>query len=527
MSGLTAAVLESDDRRPAKETMPVSLQRTLLIALYRPLAIRLVLHSDVFRVLRERRDLRIVVLTPYPPDALQGELGGPNVVLEQLDLASLRHVQNSNRIRRIMRLIRLYTFNATKRRNAFQSAALHLYHRENDSPDLRWSGRLYHWLVRAIPRLLGRSAGLRKLFVAVEAALFGRNTHARVFETYKPDLMLVSSLGYGLDEQLITEAQRRGVEVTTLIQSWDNITTWGYPGARPSHVIVASSIMREDAATYLDIPEDRVTVAGVPHWDNYFDHAPPNISRREFFEDVGLSADRPLIYFACTTPTIFVEHGAVARSIVEAIRDGGIRRDAQLLIRPHPGHYSPNRPKREHLFKRELDSFEALARKDSAICAVDHVGLSVSGGTLKINSSEQDRIKARLSYSDVMVAVYSTQEVEAAIFDLPIVNIAYGKWRSTSLDLSIIDDWDHWRRVAESGGVFNARRSEDLIAGINRYLENRNAEAVGRRRIVDEQVPINRGNAGAAIAGHILGRLGLPPEPKAKPSIRALQEGAR
>ena len=125
---------------------------------------------------------------------------------------------------------------------------------------------------------------------------------------------------------------------------------------------------------------------------------------------------------------------------------------------------------------------------------------------------EQDRLKSLIVYSDVMVNFYSTQAIEAAVFDRPIVNVCYGTCRSVDLPARVIDGWDHYARVLATGGIARAYTESALIDAINRYLDDPSLDRAARRRIVDQEIPVNRGCAGRAIGEHILALLDRQPE---------------
>jgi hypothetical protein len=486
--------------RPAAEP-----SRTLLIALYRPLAVRLLLKSGVFAHLKRQSDLRLVVATHLPvDDKTRAEFAGPNVVVEQLDMAALKQTQNSSRLRRMLRLVRLITYNETNGVElGFKRFRLEEIRQEEDRSRMRLSGRLYSDAILLAPRILGRSRLLRRAWVALEDRIYGRDTQAALLRKYRPDAILVSSLGYGYDEQIMNEAKRFGAKVITVIQSWDNTTTWGYPGGHVDHVVAWSHEMRREAEELLDVDAEKIFVGGVPHWDNYFDGRPPAPSRGQFLREHRLDPNRRTILFSTTSPKMYRDHVPAIRAIAEALQDGRITTPAQLLIRPHPGYYSFGKPAWDRVIRADLDEMRAVAARSNGLVVVDDIRVRQVESTYDVDAAEQERLKGLLQYSDVLVNFYSTQAIEAAIFDLPIVNISFGRCRSTDLPASVIDGWDHYARVLETGAITNASTPESMIDAVNRYLGDRDLHAEERRRLVEQELPVNRGDAGEAIGRQI------------------------
>ena len=105
----------------------------------------------------------------------------------------------------------------------------------------------------------------------------------------------------------------------------------------------------------------------------------------------------------------------------------------------------------------------------------------------------------------VMVTVYSTQMIEAACFDLPIINAGYYPLRESEFPISVYEEFDHIRRITATGGVTNCHSKEELIAAVNADLAERGRLAEGRRRLADQEVPVDsRGHSGSTIARRIV-----------------------
>ena len=121
---------------------------------------------------------------------------------------------------------------------------------------------------------------------------------------------------------------------------------------------------------------------------------------------------------------------------------------------------------------------------------------------------DQIAIADLLRASDVMVNVYSTMMIEACIFDLPVINVAYAQYRDTSLTWSVYDQWDHIVPVNQTGGVINAYQPDELHDYIRRCLSNGDTGRENRRELVNRLVSVNQGRAGHEIGRHLCELLG-------------------
>lgn len=488
--------------------------RTILIALFRPFSIRMVLKSDLFATLAGTPGIRIVLLVPDPelPEIASLASAG-NVTIEKFDTAGAKKLQRATRLRWFLRTVRLFTYNsragvALKTRDvmAYEFRAVQL------TPQTRLSGRMLVWVTCNLPHLLGRSRWLRRAWRGIERILYAKPFHDEIFARHAPDLLIVSSLGYAGDELLIWNGQKRNVRTLSIIQSWDNTTNKGYPGSQPDRVVAWSEMMRGELTALLDVPDDRIYVGGVPHWDNYFRRTEADAKKREeILSELGVDPAKKIILVSLSSYKMHRHNVALCRALLRAISDNRIRMPAQILIRPHPAYYEDDR-KWSKIAAEELAAFKSMADEHPDKVKLDSLEIVRFKGGHDINAREQECIKSRMRACSVLVNVYSTQAIEAAIFDLPIVNVAYGKYKSTDLPSSVEDEFNHYGRIIRSGGVRNVFTEEELFDAVNAYLENPALDREGRKRIVDQEVPRNRGCAGRAIGEHVLDVVyALPP----------------
>jgi len=112
-----------------------------------------------------------------------------------------------------------------------------------------------------------------------------------------------------------------------------------------------------------------------------------------------------------------------------------------------------------------------------------------------------------LRYSDVMITQFSTLMIEAAIYDLPIINAGIGSLRNTSIEAENYKDWMHVKRIVRTKACKLASNIDELSTFINMYLEDRSRDSEYRKLLADEECSVNRGCAGKKIAEYIFGNL--------------------
>ena len=93
--------------------------------------------------------------------------------------------------------------------------------------------------------------------------------------------------------------------------------------------------------------------------------------------------------------------------------------------------------------------------------------------------------------------------IEAAIFDLPIINVAMHKFRDTVKPASYFENFTHIKRILKTGACKNAYNYDEYITYINEYLENPSRDSQNRKKLVAQEITTNIGCAGQAIGKHL------------------------
>ena len=150
--------------------------------------------------------------------------------------------------------------------------------------------------------------------------------------------------------------------------------------------------------------------------------------------------------------------------IHEAIINRNLTMPAQLLVRI----YTKDDPSR----------YQGLAKLSDLILydpGKDNQSLSYA----EVDKHFFIQLAAMIKYADAVVNIASTTSIDAAIFNRPIVNVAMG-WQRYWYETS------HYKYLVNTGGVKIANNFNELIMGINQYLENYLLDENGRKRIVSE-----------------------------------------
>lgn len=480
--------------------------KTIFFPLWRGYSIRLLLKSESVSYLLEK-GVRIVVLVPDAKEAgFWDDLKRDNVIVESLRFDELSKVFRTKGYSRL-RLLRYLTYGL----KLFQPQGTNKYHKI-----ILWEKRPKSWTPRGLlkfskdfivyegikvaSQILSLSKTLRQWVVKLEGELYSPRFHQELYEKYKPSLVVVPSTGYGVDPLIMREAQHFGAKVVSVIQSWDNPSSKGYGGCNTDYTVVWNDVNRREMIQMHDLSPERVFTMGVPHWDAYFGPEMESLERSAFFERYGLDPSKKTILFATSSPSLYHHNFKVAADILEKIQAGAYGTDCQLLMRVHPTYFMFERdgsPTKAYLSSQE--NMSELKKKFGNLVSFGIPKVKTNAKVWDIDQGDQMLLAEMLKFADVLVNVYSTMMIEASLFDLPIVNIAYGTYRGTKMPMSLYDEYEHIKPVNATGGVVNAYEAPAFHMAVRKYLADRALDREGRKRLADLMVPVNRGTAGRAL----------------------------
>jgi hypothetical protein len=216
------------------------------------------------------------------------------------------------------------------------------------------------------------------------------------------------------------------------------------------------------------------------------------MTRAEFCASQNLDPEIPIIVYAIGSPNFLKEqYGAeyMAKRIAE-----GCLGNVQLLVRPHPIH--DNAEMREH-----FDSFGPLVRLQKT-----------RNAGKELNKRTQDEIEIvewvnTFRHADVVVNLSSTVTIDAARFDCPVVNLDFDPQPGQAdqqLIKEVNHEWNHFKPIAESGGVWLANDFQEVETAIVTYLKNPSLHREKRKWIVDYVCGFPDANCGDRMAEAII-----------------------
>ncbi|MDP3735699.1 MAG: hypothetical protein Q8R39_04755 [bacterium] len=319
--------------------------------------------------------------------------------------------------------------------------------------------------------------------------IFRSRPYRPLFERYHPELLFAPNIAAFPDIELVAEARRQGVRTIGMAQNWDHLNKYFIP-QHADRLLVQNEPMHGEALSLHAYQPERVTVVGFPQFDVYAHRDAFLMSREEFCRRLGISVGNRIILhisgaaYALDEPDILSE-------IVRWITDGEFPTPTTLLVRP----YVAGRDR------------EGEEKKYATLNTNPHVVFNWE----RVSEAEEHlRIyMSMLHYADVVISVFSTTAIEAAIFDKPTLTIGFDGHAKRPRHESItrLERMSHFRHVLESGAVRVVRSFDDLREALVARLRNPSLGRVERLALVEKMCFRLDGRASERVAGAVLEQL--------------------
>lgn len=306
--------------------------------------------------------------------------------------------------------------------------------------------------------------------------------------------VIVTTGPFQFEQPAISAAAKLlGIPTIAYIPSWDNLTTknrmlFKYDG----YIAWSGQIKRELNDVYPYSRTRPTYIVGAAQYD-IFKQQRFYRPREEFCQEQNLNPEIPIIVYCIGSPNFLQErHGAIDLAAKLA---AGVLGDVQMLVRPHPIHDNAE-------MKQTFEKFGPRVRLQQSPNA---------GRTLIERSQDEIQIAEWVNtfrHAAVVVNLSSTVTVDAAIFDRPVVNLDYDP-QPGQHDQGLIKDinhrWNHFKPVAESGGVWLTNDFDETVHAIKTYLECPSLHRAKRRELAEYVCGFLDGKCAERMAASIAG----------------------
>lgn len=287
-----------------------------------------------------------------------------------------------------------------------------------------------------------------------------RPTHdfETLFSELKPDLVFNCSHIHGPQADLpLHIASRMGIPTAAFVFSWDNLTSRSRIFVPYNYYLMWNEDMKKQLLEqYPEIPVEQVVVTGTPQFDFHFK---PEycMSRAELCAQVGLDPSRPFVLYTTGLDTDFLDEHKFIEAVIRFLKETDMQPKPQLVVRTYIKGTSP-----------EVTALAAQNIPDVIFPPIlwDKQWTMPLHEDLSIYSS-------LLHHCAMGINAASTVTLELMALNKPVINIGMeppGSALPHYARFSRHVEYEHYRPVAENGGVMVARSLDDLRTMIRRGL---------------------------------------------------------
>lgn len=336
----------------------------------------------------------------------------------------------------------------------------------------------------------GRFKFWRKLIRKIYFLMPSKN-FIQFFIKYNPDLVFAPYMVF-TDFVFLKEAKKTGIKTLGMTLSWDNLYSKTFLLSHPDFLIVQTQKIANQACSMGDF-EGELIVAGISQYDRHFTKK-DIVPREDFFKKIGADPAKKLLVYAFSGKQGLNIDFDVLRIINEAQRNGEFFCPVEILARPYPRTDFP-----EDKIKKIKEEYGILS-----FSSTKHVGTGDSDW--EFDEESIFMLENTLFHADIVLTMYSTFFIEAAIFGKSLIGIAFDgtKKRSYWDSASRFFEWDHLCEIKPLNGIWLTKSREELINAINKFLKNPDFLKEGREKILKRQVQFTDGLSAKRVADTII-----------------------
>ncbi len=276
----------------------------------------------------------------------------------------------------------------------------------------------------------------------------------------------------------LAAARRLKLPVVAHVASWDHTVGKGVISPHCARYVVQNAVMEDDLRRFHGIEPSRIVVTGWPQTD-VFHRIRPRSEYESLLRSYGLDPDVPLVLVMGNTPTNAPYEGRFVHRLVTWWEERA-RTRFQLLFRPHP---------RDKDWEERFDA--ARGRK----------GVHLQ----RPSFTDLEELAVLLRHADAVVANAGTILLDALVNDRPAVCVLYDEGAPAG------ESWaaknvvgKHYEELAASGAFYRAESFEEVVAGVDRALDDPGELADARRRVVRDVVGEVDGHAAERVVDSIV-----------------------
>ncbi len=352
----------------------------------------------------------------------------------------------------------------------------------------------YYYLIFLLIKIF---PSIRERFNKTEGKHLRSKTAQQLIQHIQPKLVISTYPINFLESKMLYAAKQQNIPTLIHLLSWDNITSKGRFPVVADYFIAWGQVMYEELKEYYQLPDERIHICGVPHFDQHI-HIAQQPAFQPLVEELGLDAGRPYLFVAMSSPRFAPKEIDIVEWLAAAVDKGKFGDEMQLIVRPHPQNVQGSLSDRKWI--KRLDQLKSQG------VAIDYPKLVKSKVRWSMKKKDMDRLSNLLAGCSLCINSGSTVSIDALMLGKPVILSSFDGdtdlyyWKSARR----LVDYIHQQKFVALGGAAVAYNYEEFETQIRQYLDNPNLDAEKRSHALSMECYKNDGQATERVVTAVL-----------------------
>lgn len=323
---------------------------------------------------------------------------------------------------------------------------------------------------------------IRKWYKSWEDIKLRSNDAYSLIHSIKPKILVSTYPVNFLEAMLLKVANElKGCKTVIHLLSWDNITCKGRFPQLADEYIAWGPVMKEELIEYYNVPDHKIHVCGVPHFDIHIQNRKNN-NYKGHLMDLGLNPDYPYIFFGMSSPRFAPAEIDIVEWLAKEISKGNLGINMQLIVRPHPQNVQGS--------MSDQNWIPRLMAVQTNYVKIDLPELVYSKLPWSMKERDMIRMSEILSGSKICINSGSTLIIDSLMCNVPVIITAFDGhkeiifWKSSRR----LIEYPHLKKVISFGGISVAGKFDELAEEIVKYLSDPLYKYEQRKSTLERQI---------------------------------------
>jgi hypothetical protein len=338
-----------------------------------------------------------------------------------------------------------------------------------------------HYMFYRLAVLLGNALGrhyLRRMHDIVIWMLLPHLTLNKLFEAYKPALVISFVAHHNSSWVLTSFAKSKGIKILSNVISWDNITTKAMLDESSDHYALWSEEMAWEIKKYFPFINAEMHIVGSPQFDIYFNKN-RLLEQTDFVATLGLDTKLPYILYTTNTPIAMPDEPDIIREFWSHLQNSELKDKVSLLIRLHP--------------KDKIERYENLQGISGVCIRMAGPPMFSKADNWLPNQEVVDSLLNQMVHAKMIVNVASTMSLESFCLNLPTINIAYthkvnNKTSNFLWSFDMYHTSEHYKALIQNDAVIVVRNKFELLNAVRNSIIGENSRSANMLSVLKQKV---------------------------------------